>query len=139
MTSMAAISSRILRDPRSAVMAEPPAPAISRAVTTGAASRTMASTMAAPVADSAPSWRLNDPTCRAITMPKGMEMSITGRLVTLAMNQHCERYSRHQSRTKGVRRSPSSAMANMTPVSRTRVRGFSTNALAIGARGLRPS
>jgi hypothetical protein len=55
MTSMAAISSRILREPMSAVMAEPPAPAMSRAVATGAASRTMASTMAAPVADSAPS------------------------------------------------------------------------------------
>ena len=50
MTSMAAISSRILRLPRSAVMAEPPAPAMSSAVATGAASRTMASTMAAPVA-----------------------------------------------------------------------------------------
>ena len=54
-TSIAAISSRILREPRSAVMAEPPAPAISSAVATGAASRTIASTMAAPVFDSAPS------------------------------------------------------------------------------------
>src|SRR5215210_1554864 len=37
MTSMAAISSRILRLPRSAVMADPPAPAISSAAAIGAA------------------------------------------------------------------------------------------------------
>ena len=54
MTSMAEISSRIRRDPRSAHMAEPPAPAISRAVATGACSRTTASTMAAPSWDWAP-------------------------------------------------------------------------------------
>ena len=48
-TSMASISSRILREPRSAQMAEPPAPEISRAHTIGLASRTIASTLAAPV------------------------------------------------------------------------------------------
>ena len=69
-------------------MADPPAPAIMRAAATGAASRTMARTMAAPVADSAPSCRLKDPTCRAMTIPNGMEIRITGTLVTLAMNQH---------------------------------------------------
>ena len=120
MTSMAAISSRILRLPRSAVMAEPPAPAMSRAVATGAASRTMASTMAAPVVDSAPSWRLNVPTCRAMTMPNGIEMRITGMQVTLAMNQHWRRYSCHHFRTSQVRRNPSREMANRLPVSRTR-------------------
>ena len=116
-------------------MAEPPAPAMSRAVATGAASRTMASTMAAPVADSAPSWRLNDPTCRAITIPNGMEMRITGRLVTLAMNQHWRRYSFHQSRILGMSRMPSRATANMLPVSRMRVWGLSRKAVAT----LRPS
>ena len=44
-TSMASISSRILRLPRSAQIAEPPAPAISSAQTIGLASRTMASTL----------------------------------------------------------------------------------------------
>jgi hypothetical protein len=99
-TSMAAISSRMVRLPRSAVMAEPAAPATMMAVATGAASRTMASTMAAPVAASAPSWRLNDPTCRAMTMPKGIEIITTGMAVTLEMNQHWSRYSRHQSFTR---------------------------------------
>ena len=54
-TSIASISSRILRDPRSAQMAEPPAPAMSSAVTIGDASRMTASTDAAPVKDWAPS------------------------------------------------------------------------------------
>src|SRR4051794_29253225 len=121
MTSMAAISSRILRDPRSAVMALPPAPAMRRAAATGAASRTMASTMAAPVADSAPSWRLKLPTWRAMTIPNGMLTSITGMLVTLAMNQHWRRYSSHQSWTRWVLRRPSRQTANMFPVSRTTV------------------
>ena len=52
--------------------------------------------MAAPVVDSAPSWRENAPTCRAITAPNGIEMSTTGTLVTFAMNQHWRRYSFHQ-------------------------------------------
>ena len=53
-TFIASISSRILREPRSAEIAEPPAPAISSAVTIGAGLRTMASTVAAPVNDCAP-------------------------------------------------------------------------------------
>ena len=65
---------------------------------TGAASRTMASTIAAPVEASAPSWRANDPTWRAMTIPNGMEMKMTGTLVTLAMNQHWRRNSFHHCR-----------------------------------------
>src|SRR4051812_13023541 len=119
MTSMAAISSRILREPRSAVIAEPPAPAMSSAVATGEASRTMASTIAAPVVDSAPSWRENVPTCSAITAPNGIEISTAGRLHTFAMNQHWRRYSFHQCFRSHVRRTPSREIANRFPVSRT--------------------
>src|SRR3546814_14565501 len=92
---------------------------MSRAVATGAASRTMASTIAAPVVDSAPSWREKSPTCSAITAPKGMEISTDGMLVTFAMNQHWRRYSCHQERTSQVRRRPSRDTANRFPVSRT--------------------
>ena len=99
---------------------------MSRAVATGAASRTMASTMAAPVEDSAPSWRANEPTWRAITIPNGMETKTTGMLVTLAMNQHCRRYSFHQCRTPGMWRMPSRETANMLPVSRTTNWGLAT-------------
>jgi hypothetical protein len=38
------------------------------------------------VADSAPSWRENVPTWRAITAPNGIEISVAGTDVTLAMN-----------------------------------------------------
>src|SRR5438477_9846437 len=120
MTSIAAISSRILREPRSAVMADPPAPAISNAVATGEASRTMASTMAAPVANSAPSWWLSAPTCNAMTAPNGIEMRTAGSEHTLAMNQHWRRYSCHQCLTSHVLRSPSSEIAKRFPDSRTR-------------------
>src|SRR5436190_6672389 len=85
-TSRASISSRIRRDPRSAHMADPPAPAISRAVATGASSRTTASTMAAPMWAWAPSWRTNEPTCSEMTIPKGIEIRITGTVVTLIRN-----------------------------------------------------
>jgi hypothetical protein len=77
------------REPRSAVIAEPPAPAISSAVATGADSRTTARTMAAPMWASAPSCFGNEPTCSAMITPNGIEISTTGSIVTFAMNQHC--------------------------------------------------
>src|SRR3954453_8988086 len=97
-TSMASISSRILRLPRSAQMAEPPAPEMSSAHTIGAASRTMASTAAEPVNDWAPTWRDRLPICNAMTAPNGIETSAVGRIVTLAMNQACSIISRHWNR-----------------------------------------
>ena len=93
-TSMASISSRILRLPRSAAMADPPAPEISRAVTIGPASRTMASTELAPVKDCAPSWAVSWPICRAMTAPNGMATSIVGTIVTLATNHDWSMNSR---------------------------------------------
>ena len=83
---MASISSRIRLEPRSAHMAEPPAPAISSAVATGASSRTTASTIAAPMCDCDPSWVRNDPTCSEMIIPKGIEIRITGTVVTLIRN-----------------------------------------------------
>ena len=70
-------------------MAEPPAPAMSSAVTIGLASRTMPSTATAPVKDCAPICLVRLPTCSASTAPNGMETSAVGRMVTLAMNQAC--------------------------------------------------
>ena len=78
-------------------MADPPAPAMSRAVATGAASRTMASTIAAPVADSAPSWRLNDADVQGDDHRRtGSRSGSPAGSCTLAMNQHWSRYSCHQ-------------------------------------------
>src|SRR5699024_9626257 len=83
-------------------MAEPPAPAISRAVPIGAACWTTASTAAEPVKDCAPNCLIRPPTCSAITAPKGMATSAVGMMVTEAMNEACWMNSR---RRKGGRKS----------------------------------
>ena len=54
MTSMAEISSRMVRAPSSEQMADPPAPASRRAVTMGEASRTVPMASTAPTNDAAP-------------------------------------------------------------------------------------
>src|SRR4051794_8263663 len=93
-TIIASSSSRILRAPRSAAMAEPPAPAISSDVAIGPASRTTASTAADPVNDWAPNCLMSPPTCRAMTAPNGIATSAVGTMVTEAMNHACWRNSR---------------------------------------------
>ena len=93
-TIIASSSSRILRAPRSAAMAEPPAPAISSDVAIGPASRTTASTAADPVNDWAPNCLIRPPTWRAMTAPNGMATRAVGMIVTEAMNQACWRNSR---------------------------------------------
>jgi hypothetical protein len=110
MTSMAASSSRMLRAPMSAVIAEPPAPAISSAAAIGAASRTTPTITAAPVSDSAPSWRVSWPIWREMVAPSGTAMSITGVVVTLIRNRHWSTNSGHHRPISHVRRSPSSAV-----------------------------
>ena len=93
-TIIASSSSRILRAPRSAAIAEPPAPAMSSEVAMGPASRTTASTEAEPVNDWAPNCLIRPPTCRAITAPKGIATRAVGMIVTEAMNQACWMNSR---------------------------------------------
>ena len=77
-TIIASSSSRILRAPRSAAIAEPPAPAIRRAVPIGAACWITASTEAEPVKDWAPNCLISPPTCSAMTAPNGMATSAVG-------------------------------------------------------------
>ena len=81
-TIIASSSSRILRAPRSAAIAEPPAPAISSDVAIGPASRTTASTAAEPVNDCAPNCLIRPPTWSAMTAPNGMATSAVGMIVT---------------------------------------------------------
>ena len=124
MTSMASSSSRMRREPRSAHMADPPAPAMSRAVATGACSRTTARTMAAPSWDWAPICCNSDPTSRAMTMPKGIDTKMRGSVVTRARNQHWSRNSPTGRPRRKSRRMDSSATANMAPTSRTTLVAF---------------
>src|SRR4051812_29364612 len=93
-TIIASSSSRILRAPRSAAIADPPAPAISSDVAIGPASRTTARTAAEPVKDWAPNCLIRPPTWSAMTAPKGMATSAVGMIVTEAMNHACWRNSR---------------------------------------------
>ena len=118
-TSIASISSRIFRLPRSAQIAEPPAPAISSAHTIGLASRTMASTLAAPMNDWAPIWRARLPSCMAITAPNGIATSMVGTIVTLATNQACCTNSRNWNGRRNNSRKTSRNRANRLPACRT--------------------
>src|SRR5512139_621259 len=93
-TIIASSSSRILRAPRSAAIAEPPAPAMRSEVAIGPASRTTASTAAEPVKDCAPNCLISPPTCSAMTAPNGMATRAVGMIVTEAMNQACWMNSR---------------------------------------------
>jgi len=84
-----------LRAPRSAAIAEPPAPATSSAVAMGAASRSTASTAAEPTNDCAPNCCTRLPVCSATTAPNGIATRAVGMIVTEAMNQACCTNSRN--------------------------------------------
>src|SRR3954449_12605660 len=57
-----------------------------------------------------------------------MAISTLGSVQTLAMNQHCNRYSRHQRFTSHARRKPSREIAKRFPVSRMTNCTFEINA-----------
>ena len=114
-TIIASSSSRILRAPRSAAIAEPPAPAISSDVAIGPASRTTASTAAEPVKDWAPNCLIRPPTCSAMTAPNGIATSAVGTIVTDAMNQACWRNSRSWKGRRNRPRKTSSPNAKSFP------------------------
>jgi hypothetical protein len=114
-TIIASSSSRILRAPRSAQIAEPPAPAISSAVAIGDASRTTARTAAEPVKAWAPNCLIRPPTCSAMTAPNGMATSAVGMIVTLATNQACCRNSLSWNGRRTDARAVSRAKENSEP------------------------
>ncbi|EGJ73036.1 putative D-methionine ABC transporter, ATP-binding protein [Streptomyces sp. Tu6071] len=119
MTSMASSSSRILREPRSAQIAEPPAPAMSSETMSGLACWMTARTLAPPVKDCAPSCCVKLPTWSAMTAPKGIDTSAAGRMVTLAMNQNCSMNSRNWKGRRKIARSTSRVSAKSLPVWRS--------------------
>ncbi len=118
-TSIASISSRMVRAPMSAQMADPPAPATSNATTSGLACCTVASTLPAPVYDCAPSCFASEPNCIEMTAPNGIATNAVGRIVTLAMNQACWMNSRNWNGRWNTPRATSSPSANKRPVSRS--------------------
>ena len=81
-TFSASTSSRIMREPKSAQIDEPLAPASSSAVARGAPSRTIATTEAAPAKLCAPSCWVRLPIWSATTAPSGIETSAVGTMMT---------------------------------------------------------
>ena len=114
-TSMASISSRILRAPMSEQIAEPAAPAMISAAAIGAASRTTARTAVAPAKDWAPSWPVRLPTWSEMTAPNGIETRIVGISVTLVMNQACSTNSRNWNGRVKIRLVTSTTIAAISP------------------------
>ncbi|BBZ00579.1 hypothetical protein MCHIJ_00160 [Mycolicibacterium chitae] len=99
-TSMASVSSRMVREPRSALIAEPTAAAIRIAATRGAPCRITASPLAAPasaVAPSCPASRLN---CTARVMLIGTAMNSVGTTAVRAMNTACSTNSQNGNRPR---------------------------------------
>ena len=117
-------------------MAEPPAPAMSSAVTIGLASRTTPRTATAPVKLCAPICLVRLPICSASTAPNGIETSAVGKIVTLATNQACWTNSANWNGRLNRPRRTSSEKAKNSPAPRTGARGDGHQA-AITAVGIR--
>ncbi|SHW13648.1 Uncharacterised protein [Mycobacteroides abscessus subsp. abscessus] len=98
MTSMAAVSSRMVRQPRSAVIAEPTAEASSMAATSEAACRTTARPLAAPASEVAPTWPANRANWMDSVTPMGSATNTVGITAVPAMNAACRTNSAHWKR-----------------------------------------
>ena len=101
-TLSASISSRMLRAPKSAQIAEPLAPASSSEVANGAPSRTIATTDAAPAKLCAPSCWVRLPIWSATTAPSGIDTNAVGTMITRMMIQACRVISAVAKGRRGV-------------------------------------
>ena len=88
MTRIASISSRMVREPRSAAMADPTAPASSSEVTSGAPCRMTPRPVAAPENEVAPIWPAMLETWMDTITPMGMATSSVGNTDVDDMNAH---------------------------------------------------
>ncbi|CPX56258.1 Uncharacterised protein [Mycobacteroides abscessus] len=95
MTSMASVSSRMVREPRSAVIAEPTADAISTAATREAACRIIAMPLAAPASDVAPTWPASRANWIDRVTPMGKVTKMTGITAVAAWKAPCLTNSCH--------------------------------------------
>ena len=94
-TSIASISSRMVREPRSAHIAVAPAPATINTVTSGPIWVTAPNAAPAPLRSAAPSSRSRMLSVKLTSTVNGIATSSVGANDTRAMNQHCSRNSRH--------------------------------------------
>jgi hypothetical protein len=93
-TSIASISSRIVRDPRSAHIAVAPAPATIKTVTNGPTWVTAPNAAPAPDRSAAPSSRRRMLSVKLTRTVNGMATNNVGASETRATNQDCSKNSR---------------------------------------------
>ena len=94
-TSMASISSRIVREPRSAHIAVAPAPATINTVTSGPTWVTAPNAAPAPLKSAAPNSRSRMLSVNDTSTVNGIATNTVGASDTFTTNQHCSRNSRH--------------------------------------------
>ncbi len=94
-TSIASISSRMVRAPKSAQMAVDPAPATTSTVVNGPSWVTAPIAAPAPDRSAAPNWASRTLRVNMRRTVSGIETMMVGRNATLMMNQHCRMNSRH--------------------------------------------
>ena len=94
-TSIASISSRIVRDPRSAHIAVAPAPATINTVTSGPTWVTAPNAAPAPDRSAAPNSRSRMLSVKLTNTVNGIATNNVGANDTRATNQDCSRNSRH--------------------------------------------
>src|ERR1700687_5822310 len=114
-TSIASISSRMVRDPRSAQIAVEPAPATIRTVTIGPTWVTAPNAAPAPDRSAAPTSRSRMFSVKLINTVNGTATSKVGANATRAMNQHCSKNSRQKNGRRKIHRTASADIANKPP------------------------
>ncbi|CFR82160.1 Uncharacterised protein [Mycobacterium tuberculosis] len=119
-TSIASISSRMVRAPRSAQMAVDPAPATTSTVVSGPSWVTAPIAAPEPEMSAAPNWASRILSVKINSTVSGIETMIVGKNPTRMMNQHCRMNSRHWN---GQRNSAFPVSTHMRKNPPTRVSG----------------
>jgi hypothetical protein len=94
-TSIASISSRMVRAPRSAQMAVDPAPAMTSTVVSGPSWVTAPSAAPAPERSAAPNCASKTLSVKISSTVSGIDTMMIGSSATRMMNQACQTNSRH--------------------------------------------
>src|SRR3954466_8752016 len=114
-TSIASISSRMVRDPRSAHIAVAPAPATINTVTTGPTCVTAPNAAPAPERSAAPNSRSRMFSVKLTNTVNGMATRSVGANDTLATNHDCSTNSRHWNGRTNMNLTASTPIENNPP------------------------
>src|SRR5581483_4758282 len=115
-TSIASISSRIVREPRSAHIAVAPAPATINTVTNGPIWVTAPKAAPAPLKSAAPSSRNRMLSVKLTNTVRGIATNNAGNSDTRATNQDCSKNSRHWNGRRKMNKIASADIAKNPPM-----------------------